>query len=64
MNLELTNILKSVKRIGGQVFCQPDGRRFMSIRNGFEAAVGRAGIPHIRFHDLRPLLPDIWEKAM
>lgn len=53
MNLELTNILKNVKRIGEQVFCQPDGRHFASIRNGFEAAVRRAGIPHIRFHDLR-----------
>ncbi|MCK4437390.1 tyrosine-type recombinase/integrase [bacterium] len=43
----------SVKRVSGEVFCQPDGRRFISIRNGFEAAVKRAGIPHIRFHDLR-----------
>ena len=64
MNLELTNILRRVKRIGAQVFCQPDGRRFVNVRNGFEAAVKRAGIPHIRFHDLSiPLLPDTWERA-
>jgi len=37
-NLELTNILKSVKRTGVQVFCQADERRFINIGDGFEAA--------------------------
>ena len=36
------------------VFSRPDGDALRSIRNGFEAAVKRAGITkHIRFHDLR-----------
>jgi len=53
MNSELTNVLKNVKRIGEYVFCRSDGRPYVKMENGFPAAVKRAGIPHIRFHDLR-----------
>jgi site-specific recombinase XerD len=36
------------------VFCRADGEGLRSVRNGYEAAVKRAGIgKHIRFHDLR-----------
>jgi len=47
------------KRVAGGsavpwVFSGPSGYQLKSIRNGFEAAVRRAGIDrHIRFHDLR-----------
>jgi len=53
MNLELTNALGNVKRRGKEVFSQASGERYTNIRTAFEAAVRRAGIPHIRFHDLR-----------
>ena len=35
------------------VFCNQNGRRIASIKNGFAAAVERAGIPHCTPHDLR-----------
>ena len=46
-------MLKNVKRIEEYVFCRSDGRPYVKMENGFPAAVKRAGIPHIRFHDLR-----------
>jgi len=53
MNSDLTGALSRVKKIGTYVFCHPDGQRYGNIRTAFEKAVKRAGIPHIRFHDLR-----------
>jgi integrase len=35
------------------VFCGPDGRPFHDVNSSFGKAVQRAGIPHVRFHDLR-----------
>lgn len=35
------------------VFCGVDGRPFHDVNTSFGKAVLRAGIPHVRFHDLR-----------
>ena len=35
------------------VFCKPDGTKYLTVRNSFERALEKAGIPHIPFHALR-----------
>jgi integrase len=52
INSKLHDLLDNAKMIGNFVFgngINPYG----SIKKGFHAAIRRAGIPHLRFHDLR-----------
>lgn len=55
MNQILAEVLRKIpRRLGSSyVFQRKDGTKFRKMRTGFENAVKRAGIPHVRFHDLR-----------
>ncbi len=53
INKDLTNVLKCVKKRGEHVFCRENGEPYGDIKTAFNNAIKRAGIPHIRFHDLR-----------
>ncbi len=55
MNAFLVQVLRKVPRRldSSLVFARKDGSKFHKMRSGFENAVKRAGIPHVRFHDLR-----------
>ena len=55
MNETLTDVLRRIPRRldSAYVFQRKGGQKFRKMRTGFENAVKRAGIPHVRFHDLR-----------
>lgn len=55
MNIQLIEVLsKHPRRLDSSyVFARKDGEKFRKMRTSFENAVKRAGIPHVRFHDLR-----------
>ena len=55
MNTTLTEVLRKIPRRldSPYVFQRFDGNKFNKMRSGFTNAVKRAGIPHVRFHDLR-----------
>jgi len=54
INNRLKETLKYVIKVGSdKVFCDNNGRPMESIKTAFKNAVRRAGIKHIRFHDLR-----------
>jgi integrase len=55
MNEFLTEVLRKIPRRldSSYVFQKKDGEKFHKMRSGFENAVKRSGIPHVRFHDLR-----------
>ena len=53
MNNCLTSILRESKIDNGYVFCHEDGKPYGSVRTAFYRAVRKAGIGHLRFHDLR-----------
>jgi integrase len=55
MNEILLEVLRKMPRRlnSSYVFQRKDGSKFHKMRSGFENAVKRAGIPHVRFHDLR-----------
>jgi integrase len=49
----LLGVLEELERDGDYVFSKNGGAAIRSIKTGFCAAIKRAGIQHIRFHDLR-----------
>lgn len=55
MNEFLMQVLRKLPRRldSSYVFQRKDGSKFHKMRSGFENAVKRSGIPHVRFHDLR-----------
>jgi integrase len=55
MNETLADVLRKIPRRldSSYVFQRKDGSKFHKMRTGFENAVIRAKIPHVRFHDLR-----------
>ncbi|MEW6532047.1 MAG: tyrosine-type recombinase/integrase [Thermodesulfobacteriota bacterium] len=55
MNDTLADVLRRIPRRldSSYVFQRKDGEKFRKMRTGFGNAVKRAGIPHVRFHDLR-----------
>jgi integrase len=55
MNDTLAEVVRRVPRRldSSHVFQRKSGEKFNKMRSGFENAVKRAGIPHVRFHDLR-----------
>lgn len=55
MNSTLSEVLRKIPRRlnSSYVFQKCDGKKFNKMRSGFTNAVKRAGIPHVRFHDLR-----------
>jgi integrase len=55
MNDIVTEVLRRVPRRidSSYVFQRKSGEKFHKMRSGFENAVKRAGIAHVRFHDLR-----------
>jgi integrase len=55
INDALTEVLRKVPRRlnSSYVFQHKGGEKFHKMKTGFQNAVKRAGIPHVRFHDLR-----------
>lgn len=53
LNSIVIDILEQTPRYGKYVFSNPDGNSILSFRNGFKAALKRAGIENFRPHDLR-----------
>lgn len=51
--LKIYQELPEAKALVDWVFCRPDGRRVISVKQFFDTARRRAGIEHIRWHDLR-----------
>ena len=46
-------LIKQRPRIGGLVFCRPDGGPVRDLRRTWEGACKRAGVPRVRIHDIR-----------
>lgn len=46
-------VLRKLPRRGEFVFCHPDGAPLQDVRSSFKSALRRAGLPPIRWHDLR-----------
>jgi integrase len=53
MNDLLLETLSKLEKRSKYVFSKDDGINYGNCRKSFEAAIKRAGIPYIRFHDLR-----------
>jgi integrase len=55
INDTLAEVLRKIppRLNSSYVFQRKNGEKFRKMRTGFENAVKRAGIPHVRFHDLR-----------
>ncbi len=49
----LLKAFEGLKSNGEYVFAKDDGSKILSFRTAFKKAIKRAGIPHLRFHDLR-----------
>lgn len=62
---ELVELLAALPRQSDLVFCRPDGRPLDSgaMRKAYYRAVARAGVPRIRFHDLRHTMASTWLAA-
>jgi len=48
-----TTALQALPRHGPRPFCRPDGTPLEDVRRSFATALQRAGLPPIRWHDLR-----------
>ena len=53
MNNCLILVLRELTITDGYVFCHESGKPYGSVRTAFYRAVRKAGIGHLRFHDLR-----------